>query len=340
MRGSGLRGLAGILPVRDGLFIRPLLCVSREDILMFLQGRGQAYRQDRSNQDRRFLRNRIRQDLLPLLEREYNPQIRAALVRLAELARADNDCLDMQAALSFHEVSRLSPGSVKWHTTSLAALPKALRSRVVRQALKMLSSGAWEYHAGHVEAVLDLLVSGKSGKLIHLPGGLQACREFGDITLAHHSALPEESFGIVMPIPGHVAAASGAWILKAFLDTAELARTEFHDRTVACATIAVHSATDQLYVRTPRAGDLYRLRHSRKLKKLWNDAKMPLSLRQSIPLVFDNQELLWIPGFTAARNLKRPSGFQKEVRLQLECNPASPLGQWLISRSAKPGIRS
>jgi tRNA(Ile)-lysidine synthase len=332
LRGSGLRGLSGILPVRDGLFIRPLLCVSREDILIFLNDRRQSYRQDCSNEDRTYLRNRIRHDLLPLLEKQYNQQIRLSLVRLAELARADSDYLEAQAAAAFLEVSCLSTGAVQWHVTRMDALPKALRTRVVMQALKMLASGEWQYDSGHVEAVLDLMASGKSGKSIRLPGGIQARREFGHITLAHCPTFPEESFETMLSIPGQVVAASGAWVLKAYPGASALAGTESCDRAVAVATVSLHSATDQLYVRSPRPGDVYRLRHSRKLKKLWSDAKIPVSLRSSIPLIFDGSALLWIPGFAAARNFVKPAGFQKEVKLQMECDPASPLGRWLIGR--------
>jgi tRNA(Ile)-lysidine synthase len=90
LRGTGLKGLRGIAPRRSlgaGVeVVRPLLQVTRADVLAFLKDRGQAYREDRSNADRRFTRNRIRHDLLPRLAEQYNPAIVSVLGRLAEQA--------------------------------------------------------------------------------------------------------------------------------------------------------------------------------------------------------------------------------------------------------------
>lgn len=118
LRGAGTRGLAGIYPVRQSRtvrIVRPLLCISRIEVEAYLESLGQPWREDESNLDRRFARNRVRHELLPLLEREFNPSIRTVLSGVAEVARAEEEFWrevverDLSARMPGAEVPRLKP---------------------------------------------------------------------------------------------------------------------------------------------------------------------------------------------------------------------------------------
>src|SRR5438270_6558877 len=99
IRGAGTRGFAGIAPwQKEKGLIRPLLCVTRGEIEDYLKRLGQPWREDQSNQDVRHARNRIRHELLPLLQRDYNPSIRQTLADLAEIARAEEEYWDKEVA--------------------------------------------------------------------------------------------------------------------------------------------------------------------------------------------------------------------------------------------------
>ena len=159
LRGAGPTGLTGILPDRPlGTLrvIRPLLTVKREDVLKYLCARGLKYREDASNIDRRFARNRIRHELLPLLEREYNPGIRAVLRRTAEILRDEDACLTERVA-KYGSTATLS-------VRELLQLPVALQRRALR---------AWLGEVGfeEVEAVRQLAAaespSGRVGAWVH-----------------------------------------------------------------------------------------------------------------------------------------------------------------------------
>ncbi len=161
LRGAGPRGLAGIWPVTlrrppepgaalRPAIIRPLLELGRSELRAYLRARGQAWREDGSNRSPRFLRNRIRLELLPWLEREFNPAIALALSRLAELARAEE--LDWEARVAPLAAGIWRPGPAgEWRaeTPRLAALPLALRRRVVRSGLET-ARGARLPAAGNV----------------------------------------------------------------------------------------------------------------------------------------------------------------------------------------------
>jgi len=159
LRGAGPTGLTGILPDRPlGTLrvIRPLLTVKREEVLKYLCARGLKYREDASNADVRFVRNRVRHVLLPLLEREFNPQVRAALARTAEILR-DEDAYLAERVAKYGFAATLS-------VSELLQLPVALQRRAIR---------AWLGDVGfdEVEAVRQLAAaespSGRAGALVH-----------------------------------------------------------------------------------------------------------------------------------------------------------------------------
>lgn len=181
LRGAGLKGLRGIAPRRaltPGIdLIRPLLCVSRFEILDFLQSQSQQYRTDLSNQDLRHTRNRIRHELLPLLAEHYNPAIREVLARVAEQATEAYRELeaDSSALLQSAEKPRAGGTIVLDRTLLLAALDP-----VMREALRLLwEREGWPMSEMNADRWSDLarLARGETPAL-DLPGGIRAqCRE-------------------------------------------------------------------------------------------------------------------------------------------------------------------
>ncbi|HEV3143291.1 MAG TPA: tRNA lysidine(34) synthetase TilS [Gemmataceae bacterium] len=139
LRGSGLQGLRGIAPRRtlgDGVEVmRPLLTATRADVLEFLQSEGQPFREDRSNADLRFTRNRIRHQLLPLLQQEYNPDVAALLCRLAEQANEVYGYFEEQASQLLRECELPAAGEMRiLNRSRLAHAPRHL----IREAVRLL----------------------------------------------------------------------------------------------------------------------------------------------------------------------------------------------------------
>jgi tRNA(Ile)-lysidine synthase len=138
LRGTGLAGLAGIPRLRQlteaVTLVRPLLTVTRAEVLAYLNSLGQPYREDASNQSPDYTRNRIRHELLPLLEREYNPHVRAAIRRLSQIAGEAESWLDQQAEAMLTVAAQTVPGGVEISIDRLAGAHPVL----VRQALFIL----------------------------------------------------------------------------------------------------------------------------------------------------------------------------------------------------------
>lgn len=177
LRGAGTRGLAGIYPIvsRDGFgIVRPLLCVCHTEVEAYLSSISQVWREDESNLDHRFLRNRIRHELLPLLEREYNPRLRHVLGDLAKLSQAEQQYWNDLVA---RHLMRNSSGELL--LAGFAELPVALQRRVLKSFAESQGGAALDF--AHVEKLRRCAV-GELRKA-ELPGDRIAMRANGTLQI-------------------------------------------------------------------------------------------------------------------------------------------------------------
>jgi tRNA(Ile)-lysidine synthase len=169
LRGGGPAGLAGILPVvRDGVVVRPLLEVRRGELRAWAEARGLTWREDSSNLDRRFLRNRIRQDLLPQLERDYNPGIVNVLSHTAEVARAEESHWQKQIEDLAARMIRETLAGSKLLLTDFVQLDEAQQRRLVRAAVAKAKGDLRRLDFDHVERVRRLALTGHG--TVEIPG--------------------------------------------------------------------------------------------------------------------------------------------------------------------------
>jgi tRNA(Ile)-lysidine synthase len=179
-RGSGARSLAG-MPGRRGRYCRPLLGLDRTTVHAAARASGLPVWDDPHNADGSFARVRVRDDVLPALEKALGPGVPEALARTAALVRADADALDGWAATA-HESARAGPGVLA--VAVLAGLPSAVRTRVLRRAALAAGAPGTDLTARHV-AELDRLVTDWHGQgPLHLPGRVRAVRDRGMLHLS------------------------------------------------------------------------------------------------------------------------------------------------------------
>jgi tRNA(Ile)-lysidine synthase len=163
LRGSGSTGLSGIPFARDGIWIRPLLEINRQEILEFLQARNLNWREDSSNNSGAFLRNRIRHHLLPLLEQEYNPRVRTILAQTADILRDESEALKKMAAEYVGQKS-VQEQRLELPVEEMNAFPTGMQSQILREALLQYGPRATYPPAHHIRAILELLAPGKGRK--------------------------------------------------------------------------------------------------------------------------------------------------------------------------------
>ncbi len=325
LRGSGLAGLAGILPVtREGL-IRPLLDVTRAEVEEFLRARGIPWRKDASNQDARLARNRIRHSLLPQLSREWNPQVSRKLTQLADLAREEEQWWQEEISRLGKELLIVQQGGIEVEASKLAALPRAVARRLVRRAAENLGGADPLVVAGrprpalaplearpggraagegvrptqiafeHVERVLELAAHPQGRGKLDLPG-LIVVRSFGWLrfTSLTPAALPQP---VHPQVPGKYVWPGGQAVCF------EIAEGDSGQTGCVSLKLSGGRVPAPLELRGWSAGDHYRpAGHSRdqKIKELFQEARVPSWRRRLWPIVSCGSKILWARGFGAA----------------------------------------
>ncbi len=183
LRGSGMSGLSGIPPQREGKIIRPLLHIRRSEILNFLDQNNLPYRSDDSNSDIRFLRNKIRHCLIPILQ-EYNPNISEALNRLSVILRSEDEWMQSEIERIFDDcVSEMQNNQIVFDVQIFNLHHLAVRRRLVRKAILMLKGNICRIAFGHIESVLQLSENtSSSDKNLHLPDRIRVEKNHNRLT--------------------------------------------------------------------------------------------------------------------------------------------------------------
>lgn len=179
VRGTGPRGLRGIPPVREEKFIRPLIRMSRADILAFLDTINQTYRIDGSNEDTSYLRNRIRHCLIPFLETQFNPDIKTGIARMSDIIEQEDNFLDRMAQTALDNATTgRGKEQIELSIPEINRLDRALGARVIRAALLSVKQNLRRISNIHIRDILNFADrQGESGKSLDLPGQIRVYRQ-------------------------------------------------------------------------------------------------------------------------------------------------------------------
>jgi len=328
LRGAGGAGLAGIPPSRDTLFVRPLLGISRAEILEYLQTEGLSYRIDSSNAKRDYLRNRIRHEVLPELKR-LNPAIVRVLARGAEILREEHAYLERAAQEHLARASQLQPdGSVVLGRDGLLTLPVALQRRVIRALLRRVSGAEQGPSFGTVDAVLAKVVRGRSGVSLSVPGG-RVQREYGRLVFLpagtpsqmHRTAERGEP-SLALPIEAGSCVQwplTGQAIRLSLLEHGTGQLTALAERPVAY--LDADRFTLDLVVRTWRPGDAFQPagmggRH-KKVQDFFSDLKVPREVRRHLPLLVAPEGILWVAGYRVDHRFCATAGSRRVLKAEI-----------------------
>jgi len=333
LRGTGLDGLRGI-PARRGLYVRPLLGVSRAEVEDYCAAQGLEPRRDPSNlSPDAYTRNRIRLELLPQLERRYNPGVRQALLRLSEIAGQEADFLGEQAKAALGETIQ-EQDAVRFvlDRPALAALHPALLRRVLRAALLRLRGTTEGVSYEHLEQTC-LAIIDPDGAVFGLTLPAPLCRvRVTDraVTLALAETPAALAYvSVSLPVPGKATMLESGWTVEA----------NFQEIPGAVSLDADTVQVETLTLRTWKQGDridpLGMGGRHKKVGDIFTDAKVPRVERRHIPIVGDAHGLIWVAGHALAERAKiTPS---TRHRLYLSVSPAGgkEIGEGNSSSMAK-----
>ena len=307
-RGAGLRGLAGIPPLR-GRVLRPLIEVTRQEVLEYLDGLDQPYRTDPTNLTGKYARNRVRLEVLPVLLDLY-PAAPRNIARAATFAREDLEALEGIAA----EVLGNRGREIFLPLEALLELPPAFRRHAVRLAHATLVPGAMPLPSDQIRAVLRLLEDGEGTRKLDLPGGVVVAGRAGELAFYMASSRPVEHGCEAIPDEGTVV--YGGWRIysrQAGYDPVDAARGE---------VVYLDGGKGPYKVRMVREGDLIRplgLGGTKKVLRAMMDRKVPSDSRRGTPVVVGwGGEVAWIFGGELGEAFKIGETTEKILRLEVE----------------------
>ncbi len=329
IRGSGLAGLRGMLPLAPmeemrldaipgeppetaGLWLaRPLLAVPHEDLVAYCRDHGLEPRFDRSNLDTTYFRNRLRHELIPTLE-TYNPRIREILARSTTIFADDYDFLHSVMLETWPRVVvDESPEEIVLGLDAWRSLHPAMQRAVLREAIHRLRRSLRNINWAHVENARRVALGGETGAEATLPDGLRLLVEYGRIRIGGAGEAPEgvPQLDAVLPIavPGVTVFPGGRWSVEA----EAVGRDDLPDRWPEDPWQAWLDADEvqmPLAFRPRRPGDRFRplgMRGSAKVGEFMINVKLPARWRDRWPLLVDaSGRVLWVPGYRPSDEAK------------------------------------
>lgn len=313
-RGSGIRGQGEHSPAP--VLVRPLLYTTRAEIEAYLATLGVEPRQDATNVDLTYFRNRLRHDLLPLLER-YQPNIRQVLARSAEALASEWVFIEAETDAAWARLARADQSTVRFERAAFLALPEALQRHLLRRAVARLQPLLRDLSWEQVTQALAVARHGQTGASATLPAGLNLFVLYDELVLAERLPLPPwpllspDAAPLRVVVPGETRL-PGGWRLVTELAPAPGEGKHGEEGEPALvgpdpwqATLDADAATPPLSLRPRRPGDHFRPLglgdQAVELAEWMIAQKIPAHARDRLPLlVNDEDEILWVAGYRPA----------------------------------------
>lgn len=331
LRGTGLRGLQGMLSLsrwrgRDGApdvaLSRPLLRVTRQETEAYCAEHQIVPRQDSSNRDERFTRNRIRMSLIPQLRR-YNPAVREALTRLSQTAARDMAYIDEQVREAWSQVVAQEPWGLRLDRGAFNSIHPSIQAHLLQHAYTHLAGDGEQMSLVQVEEARRLAAQG-AGRSLSLGHGLRFVTSYEDMVITGRAPeLPwppfEEQY---LPVPGSVC--TGGWrVVAKEVPVSDLADHLPSDGPF-CVRLSLDVLGNELLLRTRRPGDRFQplgMDGSKKLKEFLIDAHVPRAWRDGIPLAVGPHGVAWVAGWRIAHWARVTPETRQVVELSLHREP-------------------
>ena len=350
VRGTGLRGLSGIpraRPLSEGSpirLIRPLLRRDHRALLSYLAESGVPYREDRTNEDKSVMRNRIRHQVLPLLESEINPQVREALLRLGEQARWLEEYFrdTIQRMFKTLVIARTDQ-ELTLNAAALGKRPRIVQTELIRRAVVSFQLGEQDLGFAQLAAVLDLVADPGSGKEVHLPGGMTVSKRYDRLVFSMPTDEPRETIAaeIAVHVPGRTllpirrmeincsvtdvdAGTLSQWLHRQHATQQTPPSRQQRSPDVDEEWVDLDCVHPPLVVRTRSPGDrLWPLGApgSKKLSEFLSDAKVHPQERDRVAVLCDQFGPVWVIGHRIDERVKLTAQTKRVLQLRAEPVP-------------------
>ncbi len=305
IRGTGLKGLTGIPQVRSNI-IRPFLEINRVELESYLEENRISFRNDSSNNNRKYLRNRVRHDLIPHLE-SFNPGFKKNLQEMSGIVREDDGLLSQMTRDIFKQSILIQEENEKqfsWNIGDFLSNPVALRHRLVRETFYQITGDMLGISAHHVREVVNLFESPKAGKTLNIPRGIKVTCSYDSVFFeqlvenARKDASGNKTFSKSILIPGFTELTDDQFRVQTQILEEKREFSSLNPNMQAFLDLEKTGLS--IKARFFRAGDRFRplgMLGNKKLKSFFIDNKIPKFIRSRIPILTnDKDDIIWVYG--------------------------------------------
>jgi tRNA(Ile)-lysidine synthase len=311
IRGAGRRGLSGIPYIR-GNIIRPLLDIRREDIERFLSEKQIKFMTDSSNLKTEYLRNRLRQEIIPILKKD-NPSVTESINRTADIFREEERYLDIATTKTMMRlITRKTDESIELFLMPLMTIDRAIMRRILKRALSEIGADRG-IELTHIDDVIHLIKDNRSGDMINLPKEIRAVKSYSTLLLTKEVFTGLQTQYI--DVPGETPIGEkGLSIISQLSDKA----VEITNRDTA--VFDFESLVLPLQLRKRREGDFFYpagFGRKKKLQDFFVDEKVPREKRDSVPLIVSGEDIIWVAGYRMDERYAAKEGTKKHLVLKI-----------------------
>lgn len=282
-RGTGLKGMGGISP-KNGVWIRPLLCLNRSEIESYLEKRGISYCTDKTNLGDTYMRNRIRNHVIPYLEEYINPKSVEHMAGCIEKLRKAEAYIERETGKYLQDCTRTGEDArIILDKKRFEDVPEELKSGVIQEILCAAAGKRKDIESVHVNAVEELL-GRQVGKKVDLPYGLEAVRSYEGIYFQKKEKRSLEQEGELFRMQ----------VLKRCADNQTIPQknyTKWFDYDIINSAVKIRHRESGDYIVIDKEGN------TQKIKQYFINEKIPKEVRDEIWLVAEGNEILWIVGY-------------------------------------------
>lgn len=320
IRGTGIEGLVGIKPVRDKVFVRPIIDISRREIEEYCIKKNLNPRIDKSNLETIYTRNKVRLELIPYIEDNFNPHIIETLNRLSASMKEDSDYISNIAREYYSKYCKKEEDKIiikkqvfKEHI--------ALLSRIIRMAIKELKGNLNNLDKKHIYDIMDLQ-SGTTGKYIMLPEGIRVLNDYGDICFYNERNI-NLNFKLEDEYELKIGEKNNLEQLGINIEIKLVHRQEVDkfDHKEFIKSFDYDKINGAIKLRYRRNGDKFTpfgMKGSKKLKDLLIDLKIPKDKRDKIPLILFGDDIAWIVGYRISEKFKIDKNTKNILQIIIE----------------------
>ncbi len=315
LRGCGLQGLKGMTPLRQGKVIRPLFERWREEIESFARTNEIAFLQDPSNLQADYLRNRIRLRLIPSIEEEYQPNVRAVLMKTSTILREEDDYLERGAEDAYQKIVRGEKGDLVFNLPEFQSLHRSIQRRVLQKMLGRAEGedGEWP----EVDLIHRRMSQPTPSFLQQFSHDLIFERRYDTVFLRKGRIEPIQPFEVVLPSPGRTSIGK----IGKEVVVEEMERHDSFESFEGSPNIAFmddEMLQLPLKMRNSRPGDRFQplgVKGTQKLKKFFIDHKVPRRDRLKVPLLLSGERIVWVVGYRIDERVKVTSKTRRILKV-------------------------